>query len=67
MYVGVNGFVFDVSESPNYRPGAAYEVFGGKDASIAMAYYSTDLKYFQLTRPYDREREGEVVLKVSEE
>jgi len=67
VYVGVNGFVFDVSESLNYRPDAAYEAFAGKDASIAMAYYSTDDKYFHLTRPYDREREGEIVLKVGEE
>jgi len=66
VYVGVNGFVFDVSESPNYRPGAAYEAFGGKDASIAMAYYSTDLKHFQMDRPYDRER-GDIVLRVGEE
>ena len=53
MYIGCNGYVFDVSESPNFRKDGMYEKFAGHDISIACAHYSTDEKYLGLE--YDRE------------
>ena len=51
IFIGCNGFVFDVSKSPNYRPGGDYANFAGHDISMACAYYSTDDKY--LGQVYD--------------
>ena len=51
IYIGCNGFVFDVSKSENYRPGGDYANFAGHDISMACAYYSTDDKY--LGQVYD--------------
>lgn len=44
-YIGLNGFVFDVTSSPNFQEGGSYANFAGRDISIACAHYSTDDKY----------------------
>lgn len=44
-YVGLNGFVFDVSSSPFYQDGGDYANFAGHDISIACAHHSTEDKY----------------------
>ena len=53
VYIGCSGYVFDVSESPNFKEGGMYEKFAGNDISIACAHYSTDEKY--LGMEYERE------------
>ena len=50
-YIGLNGFVFDVTSSPNFQEGGTYASFAGRDISIACAHYSTDDKY--LGETYD--------------
>ena len=45
IYIGCNGFVFDVTKSDNFREGGMYGNFAGHDISIACAMYSTDDKY----------------------
>ena len=45
IYIGCNGFVFDVTKSDNFREGGMYANFAGHDISIACAMYSTDDKY----------------------
>ena len=45
IYIGCNGFVFDVTESPNFQEGGGYANFAGYDISIACANYSTDDKH----------------------
>ena len=51
IYIGCNGFVFDVTSSENYQPGGDYELFCGYDISVACANYSTDEKYLGV--PFD--------------
>ena len=53
MYIGCNGFVFDVTSSENFSGLGAYANFAGKDVSVACAYHSTDDKYLQEKVPYD--------------
>ena len=53
IYIGCNGFVFDVTKSPNFQEGGMYANFAGNDISMACAYYSTDDKY--LGQVYDPE------------
>ena len=55
VYIGCNGFVFDVSSSENFSGLGAYGTFAGKDVSIACAYHSTEDKYLQEKVPYDWE------------
>ena len=42
VYIGCMGYVFDVTQSPNFKEGGMYELFAGHDISIACAHYSTD-------------------------
>ena len=53
IYIGCNGFVFDVTKSANFQEGGMYGNFAGNDISMACAYYSTDDKY--LGQIYDPE------------
>ena len=53
IYIGCNGFVFDVTKSPNFQEGGMYGNFAGHDISMACAHYSTDDKY--LGQVYDPE------------
>ena len=55
-YIGLAGYVFDVSASPNFAEGGMYASFAGHDISIACAHYSTDEQY--LGREYDRATAG---------
>lgn len=41
-YVAVKGEIYDVSSSPFYKPGQAYHVFTGHDASINLAKMTHD-------------------------
>lgn len=50
-YIGLNGFVFDVSTSDSFKNGGSYANFGGHDISIACSQYSTDDKW--LDQVYD--------------
>ena len=45
IFVGLYGYVFDVTDSPHYQEGGSYSVFAGHDISIACANYSQDSKY----------------------
>ena len=45
ILIGCNGFVFDVTKSPNFQEGGMYGGFAGHDISIACANYSTEEKY----------------------
>lgn len=47
-YIGLNGFVFDVSSSDSFKEGGSYANFAGHDISIACAHYSTDDKYLDI-------------------
>ena len=40
VYVGCKDYVFDVSASPFYTEGGDYEIFGGRDITVACAYHS---------------------------
>ena len=51
--IGLSGYVFDVTKSPNFNKGGMYEKFAGHDISIACANYSTDEKYLDMF--YDRD------------
>jgi predicted heme/steroid binding protein len=51
-YIGLSGYVFDVSASPNFKEGGMYAAFAGQDISIACAHYSTEEKYIGME--YDR-------------
>ena len=53
IYIGCNGFVFDVTKSDNFKDGGMYASFAGHDISMACAHYSTDDKY--LGQSYDPE------------
>mmetsp|Transcript_62510 Transcript_62510/g.86374 ORF Transcript_62510/g.86374 Transcript_62510/m.86374 type:complete len:128 (+) Transcript_62510:48-431(+) len=53
VYIGLMGYVFDVSSSPNFRAGGMYEKFAGREISIACANYSTEEKF--LDEIYDPE------------
>jgi len=55
--IALNGFVFDVTESPNFKEGGMYEKFAGRDITMACAHYSTDEVY--LDKEY---KEGETQL-----
>eukprot|EP00735_Rhodelphis_limneticus_P000794 TRINITY_DN11322_c0_g1::TRINITY_DN11322_c0_g1_i1::g.26390::m.26390 TRINITY_DN11322_c0_g1::TRINITY_DN11322_c0_g1_i1::g.26390 ORF type:complete len:140 (-),score=8.54,sp/Q9SK39/SBP3_ARATH/48.45/4e-26,Cyt-b5/PF00173.23/6.5e-13 TRINITY_DN11322_c0_g1_i1:214-633(-) len=45
IYIAMKGIVYDVTNGASfYRPGGAYNVFAGKDATRAMALMSTDPK-----------------------
>lgn len=52
-WVGLNGFVFDVTGSPSYQEGGSYANFAGRDITMAAAHYSTDDTY--LDHVYDPE------------
>ena len=51
IFIGCNNYVFDVSDSDNFKKGGFYEEFAGHDISIACAHYSTETKYLDI--PYD--------------
>lgn len=55
-YIGLAGYVFDVTASPNFKEGGMYAAFAGNDISIACAHYSTDEQY--LGQEYDRATAG---------
>ena len=57
-YIGLNGFVFDVSESANFKEGGMYYNFAGREISIACANYSTDDEY--LGQLYDPENSSQL-------
>jgi len=47
IYVSVKNIVFDVTNSDHYnKTGEGYNIFAGKDISIALAKMSFDPKYF---------------------
>merc|ERR1712086_493729 len=37
IYIACKGVIFDVTESPHYKPGSGYHIFVGTDASVALA------------------------------
>ena len=53
IFIGCNGFVFDVTKSENFQEGGMYGSFAGNDISMACANFSTDEKY--LGQVYDPE------------
>ena len=54
IYVALNGYVFDVTSSDNYKKGGSYEVFAGHEISMACANYSTDSEF--LDEYYDPQK-----------
>ena len=54
IYIGCNGFVFDVTNSDNFKEGGGYASFAGYDISMACAHYSTDKKW--LGQEYDPDK-----------
>lgn len=42
IYIAVKGQIFDVTSSEHYREEGSYQLFAGKDISLASAKYKTD-------------------------
>lgn len=59
IFVSINGDIFDVTNSPFYSPGASYNLFAGRDATVGLA--KNDLTGEWLGKPYssmtDEERQ----------
>ena len=58
VYLALDGDVFDVSSSKNFKKGASYHAFAGRDASVALAKMSMDKKDLK-SRDYSKLNEGE--------
>ena|SRR3989338_1858549 len=53
ILVGIDGELFDVTNSPAYCPGGSYQIFAGTDATRALALSSFET--FDLAHPTKRD------------
>jgi predicted heme/steroid binding protein len=53
VYIGVKDNIFDVTGSEHYCKGGSYELFAGRDISLASAKYKTDPELLDKDLPAD--------------